>query len=106
MSETWYRIGRHSSEIKPVQVVSSTKQKLLLAKVGYSRERHVSKQSTWDSYHPSWVEAHAALLVIAETVLRNARFELQTAQSFHGNVIGMKEPVQPVSAGERNGPDE
>ena len=41
----------------------------------------------------TWAEAHAALLDRANNRLAVARRELQLAQGYHGNVVGMKEPV-------------
>ena len=46
-----------------------------------------------DRVFDTWAEAHTALLARANDRLVAARRELQLAQGYHGNVVGMKEPV-------------
>ena len=41
----------------------------------------------------TWAEAHAALTRRADLKLQHARFQLEAAQAFAGNVRGMKPPT-------------
>lgn len=49
-----------------------------------------AKTSEWREYYDTWEEAHAVLVLDAETRLSNARRALEIAQGHAGNVRGMR----------------
>lgn len=93
MSEIWYKVVRGTAKIEAVSVVRSTEHKVVLAADGYySKERLCNQVSSYDSYYPTWDEAHAKLLADSELALNYARVALQRAQGHHGNVAGLTPP--------------
>lgn len=75
------------AKIEEVEVTRETSAMVYLA--GGKRE---NKKTEWHSYHPTWEAAHAALLAHAEDQLKAVRRRLQVAQSYYGNIKGMKKP--------------
>ena len=92
--ETWYQTSvLRSSLIEPVQVVKSTEKTVTLAAKANGRERRSAIASTYDCYFRTWEEAHAYLLERAESKVQSARRSLELANSYLGNVRGMKKPA-------------
>lgn len=63
--------------------------------------RRNAMRSSYLNYFPTWAEAHAWLMEQADADLADARKELARAQSIHGNIKGMKPPVENVKGHEK-----
>ena len=87
MSETWFNVRKYGNKIEPVSVERSTASSVWIG------GRRNARDSEWDSYFPSWTEAHSYLLQRAEVNLDRVRRSLQVAQSELGHVKGMKPPA-------------
>ena len=58
-------------------------------------ERRRMKESDSDRFHDTWEAAHDFLLERAELHLESCRDALRRAQGAHGNVKGMRKPLEP-----------
>jgi hypothetical protein len=83
-----------AAKIFAVPIIRETNAFLIVpvekAKHNPEGEKKVKKQGSFHTYFDSWDDAHHALVKKAEARLERARRQLQEAQGFHGNVIGMK----------------
>lgn len=86
--KTKYKATRwlNCCDIEPVEVSKET-----ASTVTIGGRRH-AKESDWFCFCDTWEGAKEWLLKEAEGRLISARRSLATAQSYHGNVIGMKQP--------------
>ena len=87
---TMYRIRRYLSGITPIQVIRTTKASAYL--VDNDGEQRESLASHSSEIHPTWEEAHARLLQMAEEDLGHARRALDQARSRYENIARMKKP--------------
>lgn len=89
----WYEICplRLRDEPEPVAVARFT-DKTVTVRPDFGRERRHARIGSYAEFYPTWEEAHARLLDLADVRLRRARIELQNAQGCFGNVKGMKAP--------------
>ena len=82
---TKYRTGGFGGNlIQPVEVERETS-----VSVWINGNRSL-KYTDFLKYWDSWEEAHDYLLKKAEREIKNARRQLEIAQSKHGNIKGMK----------------
>lgn len=88
---TMYRIRRYLSGITPIQVIRTTKACAYLDGGVYGEQRE-SLASHSSEIHPTWEEAHARLLQMAEEDLGHARRALDQARSRYENIARMKKP--------------
>lgn len=88
---TMYRIRRYGLSIECIQVARTTKAFAYLVDE-WGREHRESFTSSHTEILPTWEEAHARLLQIAEEDLGHVRRELDRARSRCGNIAGMKKP--------------
>ena len=79
-------------KIERVPCISETKGYAVLKFIRFNRpyDNRIRKAGR---VFDTWAEARAELLRRAEARLEPARRELQLAQAYHGNVVGMKEPT-------------
>lgn len=77
-----------SLSIERCEFVGET-EKVLIGKNG----RRCAKKSVGVEYCDSWAEAHAVLTEISKQRVLEARRALELANSYAGNVRGMKEPT-------------
>lgn len=56
------------------------------------RGRRTAKKSDGEEYFDTWEEAHAELVRVTEQRVTDARRALELANSYAGNVRGMKNP--------------
>lgn len=82
---TWWRVWR--GELKPVEVDGSTADSVWIE--GGMRQRI---DRGWESYYPTWEEAHACALAEAEQELESARTNLDRALERLTIVANMKKP--------------
>ena len=93
---TKYKIkGRYpEAKIEEVEVVRETAQCIFVptnkTKSNPNGERKELKMSEWAEHYDTWEAAHAALTAKAERQVLNARQALEIANSFSGNVKGMR----------------
>jgi hypothetical protein len=88
---TMYQIESWSQKIKPIEVVKLTAKSAFISN-GSCGTTRLQLKSKYYEIHPTWEEAHAALLARAERSLTRARLQLQAAQGEHGIIVGMKNP--------------
>lgn len=88
---TMYRIRRYLSGITPVQVIRTTKAFAYLDGGVYGEQRE-SLVTSSSEIHPTWEEAHAGLLRMAEEDLGHTRRALDQARSRYENIARMKKP--------------
>ena len=94
--KTWYKTDNYvSTKITPVRVVKETAAQITIAVewCGNCSERRVAKSGQYECYFPTWDEAWAYLMKVAERKVLDARQALEHANSIHGNVKGMRRPV-------------
>ena len=95
------------AEIEEVEVVRETEHCLFLPALPTKRnpkgETKELKFSEWHEYHDSWEDAHAALTTKANQNVQTARRNLELANSFAGNVKGMRHNVE-LTGAERASP--
>lgn len=93
---TKYKIkGRYpEAKIEEVEVVRETAQCIFVptnkTKSNPNGERKELKMAEWAEYYDTWEAAHAALTDKAALQVANARRALEMANSFSGNVKGMR----------------
>ena len=75
----------------PIKVVKLTAKSAFISN-GSCGTTRLALKSEYNEIHPTWEEAHAALLASAERNLTSARLRLQAAQGEHGYIKGMKKP--------------
>lgn len=93
MTITKYKACTIGPKIEQAEVISET------AAFVTVRGRHVhghtyreKKVTAWYGYFDSFDDAKQWLMHIAEMRVKTARRSLEQANSFHGNIKGMKEP--------------
>lgn len=91
MSETWYVAWHTFNTIEPVEIDRSTARYVWIGTARHARE-------SYQSYFPTWEQAHSYLLKKAENDLVTARRGLEHAQGRLGNVKGMRRPTEAVSS--------
>ena len=86
------------AKIEEVEVVRETEHCLFLPALPTKRnpkgETKELKFSEWHEYHDSWEDAHAALTTKANQKVQTALRNLELANSFAGNVKGMRHNVE------------
>ena len=93
---TKYKIkGRWpEAKIEEVEVLRETEKCIFVStnktKSNPNGERKELKMTEWYEYYDTWDAAHAALTDKAERQVTNARLALEIANSFAGNVKGMR----------------
>ncbi len=92
MSIVKYRIaGRFKrAEIEAVEVSRETDKYVFVLFRNRKVERKELKISDWNEYYDTWEDAHAALTLDAEWKVKNARRNLELANSYVGNIKGMR----------------
>ena len=90
MTITKYKTQPSSTVIEAVEVLRETEQCVYVPRGKH--ERREFKATRWDRYHDSWEDAHQYLMSKAERKIDDARRDLQLAQSFLGNVKGLRKP--------------
>jgi hypothetical protein len=88
---TMYRIRRYGCSIERVQVTRTTKAFVYLVDQRGDEYRE-SSANRYSEILPTWEEAHARLLQIAEEDLGHIRRELDRARSHCENIARMKKP--------------
>ena len=102
---TKYKIkGRWpEAKIEEVEVLRETAQCIFVStnktKSNPNGERKELKMTEWYEYYDTWDAAHAALTDKAERQVTNARLALEIANSFAGNVKGMRHNAKVSGAG-------
>lgn len=97
---TKYKIkGRYpEAKIEEVEVLRETAQCIFVpgnkTKSNPTGERKELKMTEWAEHYDTWDAAHAALAAKAERQVTNARRRLELANSFAGNVKGMRHNVK------------
>lgn len=86
MSLIKYRTERNGTSIKSIEIDRETDVSIWIG------GRRSDKQTSWYCYYSTWEEAKDALFKRAESNLSHARRQLEQAQSFYGNVVGLKNP--------------
>ena len=93
---TKYKIkGRNpEAKIEEVEVLRETAQCIFVpgnkTKINPTGERKELKMTEWAEHYDTWESAHAALTDKAARQVANARRALEIANSFAGNVKGMR----------------
>ena len=101
---TKYKIrGRYpEAKIEEVEVVRETAQYIFVpaykTKSNPNGERKELKMTEWAEHYDTWEAAHAALTDKAARQVANARRALEIANSFAGNVKGMRHNVEVTGA--------
>lgn len=80
------------AKIEKIEVLRETA-KYIFVPTRSGGERRESKMSSFDEYHDTWEAAHSSLTELAERNVANARRALEIANSFAGNVKGMKPTI-------------
>ena len=89
---TKYVVDRWSAKITAYECTKETAKFVWLRGLYYANVSH--KKSKANDVFDTWTEAHAELTRRAEASLIKARRVLEQAQSFAGNVRGMKPPQE------------
>lgn len=79
-----YRTAVGCSEITEIEVERETDASVFIRGCGFR------KHGSFHNYHDSWDEAKAYLLADAEQKVANARRKLELANSYHGNIEGLR----------------
>ena len=101
---TKYKIkGRWpEAKIEEVEVLRETAQCIFVStnktKSNPNGERKELKMTEWSEYYDTWDAAHAALTDKAARQVTNARLALEIANSFAGNVKGMRHNAEVTGA--------
>ena len=102
---TKYKIkGRNpEAKIEEVEVLRETAQCIFVpgnkTKINPTGERKELKMTEWAEHYDTWESAHAALTDKAARQVANARRALEIANSFAGNVKGMRHNAEVSGAG-------
>ena len=95
MTITKYKTKCAGADIQAVEVLRETMLCVFVQRYGTGTEFRANKITEWHQYHDSWEAAHQYLMDKAERRLAEARRSLQLAQSFLGNVKGLRKPEEP-----------
>jgi hypothetical protein len=87
VSETWYKVCRYSDNIEAVNVERYTD-----SSVWINANRRARK-GDYDSFYPSWGDAHEAMLKTVNQTLRNSQLSLDRAEKQYAKVSAMRPPV-------------
>lgn len=92
--ETWYKTTNYNCDICPVEVVKSTDKTVVVKaeKAGFKDRRH-DITSFYETYHPTWGQAHTYLLTRAKTKIALMEAELEKAKTVLAKVCSMREPT-------------
>lgn len=84
----WYKVSRYGMPtIELVEVKSSS-----TAYVNLINGSRAKQSGQYESYFPSWKQAHEWLMAISQQDIDRARMTLERLKGRHGNIVGMKEP--------------
>lgn len=105
MSAPLVKFKRTFNRIEQVECVRESESSVWIAKIGRelrpgalpkTLEIRRAKNTDYESYHDTWVDAHALIVRRAESDVASARSALEYANGKLGNIKGMKPPKEPA----------
>lgn len=87
-----WRTGRSNASIEKVECTRETEKCVWLTRWEGCKPSRMDKRSTYYNFHDSWEDAKAFLLEDAQRRVESARRSLEFANSFLGNVKGLRKP--------------
>jgi hypothetical protein len=95
MSAPIIKFKRTGDKIERVECVRESEASVWVAHLSHfggkpSEPSRVAKNTSYESYHDTWAEAHALLVRRAESAVLGARRNLELANAKLGNIKGMK----------------
>jgi hypothetical protein len=81
-----YHISKGIPKINPVEVDRVTDSSIWIK----DNPRRRAKYGQWDNYYPTWQDAHARLLSIANNKVKASTAQLQQAQTYAEKVVALR----------------